>query len=92
MSMMSIQVGTAQPRTISVAKATEKKEEKRRAVENIIQKEVKDSEFKRASVAFRQRQKKWVAVRVLKTSIRTYIFVSIPTVKKCKLNRKLSRK
>lgn len=55
--------------TKTVAKATETREETMRAFENIIQlAEVKESEFKRVSVAMKERQKKWVAVRGSKDS------------------------
>lgn len=54
--------------TKTVAKATETREETMRA-ENIIQLAgVKESEFKRVSVAMKERQKKWVAVRGSKDS------------------------
>lgn len=61
--------------TKTVAKATEMREKTRRAFDNIIQvAEVKESEFKRASVTFRGK-KKWVAAmgcggRFLMDSIR----------------------
>lgn len=53
-------MGQKQPiaRTKTVAKATEIREKTKRAFKNIIQiAEVKESEFKRVSVAFKEMQK-----------------------------------